>query len=57
MQIGGLSGSLLYSILIRFMSIPVIWMIAAFIVLFSIALTARKLINAEKITSENTFHA
>ena len=51
MQIGGLSGSLLYSILIRFMSIPSIWIIAAFIVLLTIAIMARKLIRAEKITA------
>lgn len=51
MQIGGLSGSLLYTILIRFMSIPSIWIIAAFIVLLTIAIMARKLIRAEKITA------
>jgi len=57
LQIGGLSGSLLYSILIRFMSIPVIWMVAAFIVLFSTALTARKLIKAEEVMFEYTSQA
>ncbi len=51
MQIGGLSGSLLYSILIRFMSIPAIWIIAALLVLLTIALMARKLIQAEEAVS------
>lgn len=51
MQIGGLSGSLLYSILIRFMSIPAIWIIAALLVLLTISLMARKLIRAEEAAS------
>jgi MFS family permease len=50
LQIGGLSGSLLYSILIRFLSIPVIWIIAASIILLTIAIIARKFIAAEKAT-------
>lgn len=48
MQIGGLSGSLLYSILIRFISIPAIWMLAAFIVLIIIVLITKKFIAAER---------
>jgi len=47
-QIGGLSGSLMYSILIRFISIPAIWVIAASIILLTIALIAKKFIAAEK---------
>jgi len=39
------------------MSIPVIWMVAAFIVLFSTALTARKLIKAEEVMFEYTSQA
>ncbi len=48
MQIGGLSGSLLYSILINYISIPAIWMIAAIIILVTIAIIAKKFIVAEK---------
>lgn len=49
MQIGGLSGSFLYSILIKFVSIPTIWMIAALIVLITIAAISKKFIKAEEI--------
>ncbi len=52
MQIGGLSGSLLYSILIRFISIPSIWIIAASIILITIAIIAKKFIQAEGIKSK-----
>lgn len=41
-QIGGLSGSLLYSILINYISIPKIWMIAASIVLLTIIIISKK---------------
>ncbi len=43
MQIGGLTGSLLYSILISYISIPRIWMVAAFVVLLTAAIIAKKL--------------
>ena len=49
-QIGGLSGSLLYSILIRFISIPAIWILAASIILITIALIAKRFVAAEKPT-------
>lgn len=42
MQIGGLTGSLLYSILIRYISIPKIWIVAALIVLITVLITAKK---------------
>ncbi len=48
MQIGGLSGSLLYSILIKFISIPTIWILAAFIVLITIAIIAVNFIKSEE---------
>lgn len=44
MQIGGLTGSLLYSILINYISIPKIWMIAASVVLVTVAIIAKKLL-------------
>lgn len=44
MQIGGLTGSLLYSILINYISIPKIWMIAASVVLITVAIIAKKLL-------------
>ena len=49
-QIGGLSGSLLYSILIRFISIPAIWILAASIILITIALIAKRFVASEKPT-------
>lgn len=48
MQIGGLSGSFLYSILIKFISIPSIWIFAAIIILITTALIAKKFIEAEE---------
>ncbi len=44
MQIGGLSGSLLYSILIKYISIPGIWIVAAVVVLITVAIIAKKLL-------------
>ena len=41
-QIGGLSGSLLYSILINYVTIPTIWMISASIILITVIIIARK---------------
>jgi len=42
MQVGGLSGSLLYSIIINYISIPHIWMIAACVVLITVVITFKK---------------
>ncbi len=50
-QIGGLSGSLLYSILINYISIPQIWMIAAGIVLITIIIVSKQLL--VKVNVEN----
>ncbi len=44
MQIGGLAGSLLYSILINYISIPKIWIIAASVVLVTVAIISTKLL-------------
>lgn len=44
MQIGGLTGSLMYSILINYITIPNIWIVAASIVLLTVLLTAKKLL-------------
>lgn len=44
MQIGGLSGSFLYSILINYISIPNIWIIAASVVLLTVFIIAKKLL-------------
>lgn len=44
MQIGGLAGSLLYSILINYISIPKIWIIAASVVLVTVAVISTKLL-------------
>lgn len=44
-QIGGLSGSLLYSVIINYVSIPNIWMIAACIVLITVAITFKKFLS------------
>ncbi|WP_313345513.1 MFS transporter [Sedimentibacter sp.] len=43
-QIGGLTGSLLYSILINYVTIPTIWTISAGIILITIIVIAKKLI-------------
>lgn len=51
MQIGGLFGSFLYSILIKFISIPSIWIFAAVIILITIALITKKFIEAEAKTA------
>lgn len=52
MQIGGLTGSLVYSILINYISIPEIWMAAASVVLITIAIISKKfLINASVETA------
>ncbi len=47
MQIGGLSGSFLYSVLIKFISIPLIWMLAALIILSTAAIISKKFIKEE----------
>lgn len=44
-QIGGLSGSLLYSVIINYVSIPNIWMIAGCIVLITVAITFKKFLS------------
>ncbi len=49
MQIGGLAGSFLYSILIRFISIPAIWMLAALVVLITLAIIAKNFTKTEEI--------
>lgn len=51
MQIGGLSGSLLYSILINYISIPKIWMITASIVLISVLIISKKFLIKSSIES------
>lgn len=51
MQIGGLSGSLLYSILINYISIPKIWMITASIVLISVLIVSKKFLIKSSIES------
>ncbi|HOW22026.1 MAG TPA: MFS transporter [Sedimentibacter sp.] len=43
-QIGGLTGSLMYSILIKFLTIPSIWILAACIVLLTLLIIAKKFI-------------
>jgi hypothetical protein len=54
MQVGGLTGSLLYSILINYISIPKIWIVAASIVLVTVAITAKKfLIKTSKEIATN----
>jgi DHA1 family quinolone resistance protein-like MFS transporter len=47
-QVGGLAGSLLYSLLIRFMSIPQSWMIAGSVILITVIFIAKKFITGEK---------
>lgn len=44
-QVGGLSGSLLYSIIIKYVSIPDIWSIAACIILVTVLITAKKFLS------------
>ncbi|WP_019227085.1 MFS transporter [Sedimentibacter sp. B4] len=44
-QIGGLSGSLIYSIIINYVSIPIIWTIAACIILVTVLITAKKFLS------------
>ncbi|MGD9570082.1 MAG: MFS transporter [Sedimentibacter sp.] len=44
MQIGGLTGSLLYSILIKYISIPSIWIVASSIIFITVLITAKKLL-------------
>lgn len=48
-QIGGLTGSLLYSILINYFTIPTIWVISACIILITISVIAKKLISEAAI--------
>lgn len=50
MQIGGLTGSLSYSILINYISIPDIWIFAASVVLITVALTSKKLLTKKTET-------
>lgn len=49
MQIGGLSGSLLYSILINYISIPSIWIGAASVVLLTVLLISKKMLAKKNI--------
>lgn len=53
-QIGGLSGSLIYSIIINYVSIPIIWTIAACIILVTVLITANKFLShvPETITAK-----
>ncbi len=44
LQVGGLSGSLLYSILIRHISIPAIWMLSSSIVLLTVVVISKTLL-------------
>ncbi len=44
LQVGGLSGSLLYSILIRHISIPAIWMLSSSIVLLTVVVISKILL-------------
>ncbi len=44
LQVGGLSGSLLYSILIRYISIPAIWMLSSSIVLLTVIVISKTLL-------------
>lgn len=48
MQIGGLTGSFTYSILINYFTIPQIWMIVATLVLITVALIAKTFLTKEK---------
>lgn len=53
-QIGGLSGSLIYSIIINYVSIPIIWTIAACVILVTVLITAKKFLShvRETITAK-----
>ena len=51
MQIGGLSGSFLYSILIKLISIPSIWILAAITILITVAIISKKFIETEVKTT------
>ncbi len=51
MQIGGLSGSFLYSILINLISIPSIWILAAITILITVAIISKKFIETEVKTT------
>ena len=51
MQIGGLAGSLLYSILINYISIPAIWTVAASVVLIITAIIAGKFLRRPSVES------
>lgn len=53
-QIGGLSGSLIYSIIINYVSIPIIWTIAACVILVTVLITAKKFLShvPETITAK-----
>lgn len=44
LQIGGLSGSFLYSILINYISIPKIWMVASGVVMLTVLIISKKLL-------------
>lgn len=52
MQIGGLSGSFLYSILINYISIPKIWIVAAGIVILTVLIISRKLLVKQPFEKE-----
>ncbi len=53
-QIGGLTGSLLYSIIINYVSIPSIWAIAACIILITVLITAKRFLShVPEVLSEN----
>lgn len=44
-QIGGLTGSLLYSIIIKYVSIPVIWVLASGIIFVTVLITAKRFLS------------
>ncbi len=52
MQIGGLSGSFLYSILINYISIPQIWMLAAGIVILTVLIISKKMLSKTTLEKE-----
>jgi len=56
LQVGGLSGSLLYSIIINYISIPHIWMIAACVVLVTVAITFKKFLADSPKASTSNFN-
>nr|WP_300090179.1 MFS transporter [Sedimentibacter sp.] len=45
LQIGGLTGSLLYSIIIKYVSIPIIWVLAASIIFVTVLITAKRFLS------------